>query len=388
MLVKCDVLVVGASPAGLMAAISAAKGGAGVILLDRDLAGLDHAANTLFEGMATTSGVKVEDCYLKKELEGMRILSPSGQGVAIPAKGYFIDRKKFDERYINLAQSSGVSLLAGIAKKSRLDGNRRTVFSDEEEIDARIVVDASGVSSGLARGAGLQPMRHAEDIAWAMEADIEHPGLGEEMFFQYWIGSMAPGWKATFSPAGSDRATLGVFVRSHGQNVQPFFRDFLKRFKAYKKTQYRDIEDLKILSVRRGGDPICVLPGEIAADSLMVTGGAAGQSGLAYSMRAGTICGSVAAQAVAAGDVSRRGLSQYEKLWKREFYWQYRMGRASLQTLAMMKDEEIDRLVRGLSGKTLISGSSFAKKAAYAGAKVSLIRPRTVIDLAANFMRG
>jgi len=386
--VKCDVLVVGASPAGLMAAISAAKGGAGVLLLDRDLAGLDHAANTLFEGMAAASGIKVEDCYLKKELEGMRILSPSNQGVTIPAKGYFIDRKKFDEHYLRLAQSNGVSLLAGMAKKSRQDGKHRTVFSDEEEIEAKIVVDASGVSSSLAREAGLVPMRHAEDIAWAMEADVEHPDLGEEMFFQYWIGSMAPGWKATFSPAGGDRATLGVFVRGHGQNVQPFFRDFLKRFKAYKKAQYRDIEKLKILSVRRGGDPICVMPHEMAADSLMVTGGAAGQSGLAYSMRAGTICGTVAGEAVATGDVSRKGLSQYETLWRREFYWQYRMGRASLQTLAMMKDEEIDRLVRGLSGKTLISNGSFAKKAAYAGAMISLFRTRTVLDLAVNMMRG
>lgn len=170
---KCDVLVVGASPAGLMAAISAAKGGAGVVLMDRDLAGLDHAANTLFEGMAAASGVKVEDCYLKKELDGMRILSPSGQGASIPAKGYFIDRKKFDEHYLRLAQSSGVTMLAAIAKKSRLDGSRRIVFSDEEEIEAKIVVDASGVVSHLAYGAGLVPMRHAEDIAWAMEADIE-----------------------------------------------------------------------------------------------------------------------------------------------------------------------------------------------------------------------
>ena len=387
-IVKCDVLVVGASPAGLMAAISAARGGAGVILLDRDLAGLDHAANTLFEGMAATSGVKVEDCYLKRELEGMRILSPSGQGVAIPAKGYFIDRKKFDERYLRLAQSSGVTLLAAVAKKTRLEGKSRTVFLDKDEIEAKVVVDASGVSSGLAQEAGLLPMRHAEDIAWAMEADVEHPALGEEMFFQYWIGSMAPGWKATFSPAGGDRATLGVFVRGHGQNVQPFFHGFLKRFKAYKKAQYRDIEDLKVLSVRRGGDPICVLPGEIVADSLMVTGGAAGQSGLAYSMRAGAICGSVAGEAVAAGDVSRGSLSQYETLWKREFYWQYRMGRASLQTLAMMKDEEIDRLVRGLSGKTLISGGSFPKKAAYGAAVVLLSRPKTVLDLAVNLMRG
>ena len=389
---KCDVLVVGASPAGLMAAFSAAQGGAEVILVDRDPAGLDHAANTLFEGMAGPSGVKVEDCYLKKELEGMRILSPSGQGITIPAKGYFIDRKKFDEHYLGLAKSSGVTILVGLAKNSRQEGSGRTVSLEidggEEQIRARMVVDASGVSSSLAHQAGLQPMRHPEDIAWAMEAEVMLPELGEEMFFQYWIGSMAPGWKATFSPAGGDRATLGVFVRGHGQNVQPFFRGFLKIFKAYKKAQYRDIEDLKILSVRRGGDPICVLPGEIVADSLMVTGGAAAQSGLAYSMRAGTICGSVAAEAVAARDVSGKALSRYEKLWKREFYWQYRMGRASLQTLAMMKDEEIDRMVRSLSGKTLISPGSFAKKAAYAGAVVALSRPRTALDLAANLMRG
>ena len=57
--------------------------------MDRDLAGLDHAANTLFEGMAAASGVKVEDCYLKKELEGMRILSPSGQGVCHPRQRLF-----------------------------------------------------------------------------------------------------------------------------------------------------------------------------------------------------------------------------------------------------------------------------------------------------------
>jgi len=51
------------------------------------------------------------------------------------------------------------------------------------------------------------------------------------------------------------------------------------------------------------------------------------------------------------------------------------MGRSSLQTLASMKDEEIERLVHGLSGKMIISQGSLLKKAAYAGAKVALIRP-------------
>jgi len=64
------------------------------------------------------------------------------------------------------------------------------------------------------------------------------------------------------------------------------------------------------------------------------------------------------------------------------------MGRASLQTLAAMKDPEIDRLVRGLSGKRLISSGSFARKAILAGAATFLSRPRTVLDLARNLMRG
>jgi digeranylgeranylglycerophospholipid reductase len=386
--VKCDVLVVGASSAGLTAATAAAMGGASVILLDKDLDGFHHVANTLFEGMAAHSGIMVSDCYLEKELQGMRIISPGGAAVTIAAKGYFIDRQRFDEYYIRLAQSCGVALMSGKACSAKLDGNRRIVTLAEDQINARVVVDASGVDSTMARQVGMEPMHHPEDIAWAIEADVEHQFIGEEMFFQYWIGSMAPGWKATFSPAGGNHATLGVFVRGRGQNVLPFFHEFLKRFKAYKKAQYKDIEDLKILSVRRGGDPICVLPGQIVADSFLVTGGAAGQSGLAYSMRAGTIAGMAAADAVANGDVTRKALSKYEMQWNREFYWQYRMGRSSLQTIAMMKDEEIDQLVNALSGKTLIYNGSFLKKALFAGAKLALIRPKTLLDLTMNLARG
>ena len=363
---KCDVLVVGASPAGLMAAASAARSGADVMLLDRDLGHFQHAANTLFEGMAGHAGVQIQDCYLQKELQGMRILSPSGVAATIPARGYFLDRCRFDEYYLGLAEKAGVALMPAAVSSVEKEGGGRTVSFAGGEIHARVVVDASGVESPLAREAGLSSMRHPQDIAWAMEATVQHPGLGEEMFFQYWIGSMAPGWKATFSPAGGDSATLGVFVRGHGQEVQPFFAGFLKLFKAHKNAEYRGIKDLKILSVRRGGDPIAVLPGQIVADSLMVTGGAAGQSGLAYSMRAGTICGLVAAEAVAAGDVSRKALSEYERRWNAEFYWEYRLARSALETLRGLDDREVDSLVRGLSAKALISRGSLLKKASYA----------------------
>jgi digeranylgeranylglycerophospholipid reductase len=278
---KCDVLVVGASPAGITAAVTASKAGSIVVLLDRDLESFDHPANTLFEGMASRAGLEIDGCYIQRTLQGMRIISPGDYAVTIPAKGYFLDRNKFDEHYLDAAERNGTIMMKEEVVRTYLHSGRRTVVTTDEEIDAGIVIDASGVRSVIGRQAGLSPMRHPNDIAWAMEATVEHPGIGEEEFFEYWVGSVAPGWKATYSPAGGDRATLGVFVRGHGQNVQPIFRSFLKRFKRYKYPSYRDIDDMKILWVKRGGDPIAVLPGEIVSDALMITGGAAGQSGLA-----------------------------------------------------------------------------------------------------------
>lgn len=375
-----------------MAALSASECGADVVLVDRDLSGAGHTANTLFEGMREASGIKLDGSFLKHELEGMMIVAPSGRAARIPARGFFIDRSKFDEHHLALAKSAGVELLSGSVESAELAGSRRKVILSgcdaAERIDARVVIDASGIRSGLAESVGIRPMLHPEDIAWAMEADVEFPGIGEEKLFSYWIGSISPGWKATFSPAGGDRATLGVFVRGHGDNVQPFFRGFLNRFKATMSRQYPDIESMKILSIRRGGDPIAVLPGEITADSFMVTGGAAAQSGLAYGMRAGSICGMVAAQASAERDVSRRRLKEYVRLWRRQFYWQYRMGRASLLTLSDMKDSEIDRLVQGLSGKRLLSGGHLLQKMAFSGAKVMLASPMSILKLASNLIRG
>jgi len=371
-----------------MAAISASKSGADVILIDRDMGGFNHSANTLFEGMASRAGVEVVDSLVCKELEGMRIISPGGESLVIPARGYFLDREKLDRHYLSIAESQGALPIRSEALDIASSGRKRVVSTDQGEIKSKVVIDASGVLSTLSARIGLSPMLHPEDIAWAMEATVKHPGLGEELFFEYWVGSMAPGWKATFSPGGDDLATLGVFVRGHGAQIQPFFRRFLKIFKAHKFQSYGNIGNLKVLSLKRGGDPIAVLPGEIVADAFMVAGGAAGQSGLAYGMRAGALCGAVAARAVVSGDVSRSSLLQYQRQWQSEFYWEYRLGRAALLTLRGMKDEEIDGLMQGLPSKLLLSRGPSAAKALQAAARVALARPKVILELLSNLWKG
>ncbi|MHC1631585.1 MAG: geranylgeranyl reductase family protein [Methanotrichaceae archaeon] len=380
---NCDVLVVGASPAGIMAATSAAEKGSGVILLDRNMGSFNHPANTFFDGMLHRAGLEANKEYVLHNLDGMHIISPRGYSLEIAAPGYFIDRAKFDELYLKKAEHQGVELLKCEALGTDLLDNKRKVKTDQGSIDAKVVIDAGGAESKLATQAGLSPLRHPEDVAWAMEAVIESPDIGEEKFFEYWVGSMAPGWKATFSPGGEDKATLGVFVRRQGRNLKPFLDGFVERFKNYK-----NINNLKIISVNRGGDPIATLPGEIVSNSLMVTGSACGQSGMVYSMHAGSICGAIAALAVNSGDVSKKTLSRYEQQWKKEFYWEYRLGRASLETLRQMSDEEIDLLIKGLMKKNLDFKGSLAKKSISAGLALVALHPGIVPALARSFIEG
>jgi digeranylgeranylglycerophospholipid reductase len=386
--VNCDVLVVGASPSGIAAATSAARSGAEVILLDRNMGGrFDHPANTFFDGMFRRAGLAVEgDCVLH-DLAGMRIISPGGCAVEIAAPGKFIDRSRFDALYLDRAEGAGVRLMRGEAKSAPHSGLGRRVETNSGDIGARVVIDASGVDGAIARKEGLSPLRHPEDVAWAAEAVVELAGLGEVRRFEYFVGSVSPGWKATFSPGGGDSATLGVFVRGHGRDVRPFLDRFIETFKKYKSAEY-DVSEMKIVSINRGGDAIAALPGEIVADSLMATGAAAGMSGIAYAMRAGAVAGEVAALAVESGDVSIRGLSPYVRRWRREFGLEYRMGRASLLTLGEMGDGEIDRLALGLSKRDLDLPGSFFRKGLSAGIALATTRPRTIPSLVRSFAEG
>lgn len=385
---NCDVLVVGASPSGIAAATSSAKAGAEVILLDKDMGGsFDHPANTFFDGMFNRAGLAVERDYVLHDLDGMHIISPGGCVLSIPAPGRFIDRARFDALYLKRAERAGAELLRGTAKSAPISGSGRRVETDLGEIRALVVIDASGVDGLIARKEGLSPLRHPEDVAWAAEAVVELPGLGEERRFEYFVGSISPGWKATFSPGGGDRATLGVFVRGHGRDVRPFLDRFVEMFKRYKSTSY-DVEEMKIVSINRGGDAIATLPGEIVSDSLMATGAAAGMSGMAYAMRAGSIAGEVAAGSVGSGNVSKRGLSPYVRLWRREFGLEYRMGRASLETLRKMTDDEIDSLTRGLAKRDLDISGSFFRKGFSAGIALARSRTRTIPTLVRSLAEG
>lgn len=354
-----DIIVIGASPAGLMAARTASERGADVLLLEKkeEIGHPPHPANSFFKGMFDVCGENADTSYVVHYLKGMKIISPSGREVVVETPGYAIDKTKFDRFYAAKTEKAGVDLRTGVESRSirKTEGGFQ-VSTPEGEFSSKLVIISDGINSKMAGSLGLKTMKHPEDIAWGIEMDVRAKGLGKPDFFEYYVGNHAPGWKTTYAPRGGDNAAIGAYVRRCGKDANPYLNTWVKRFKELK-----GLEELEVVVKRYGGDPIVTIPNEFITDGIMVVGGAAGQSGLGYAMRAGQICGDVAAGAVKKGDVSKSALSDYRKTWEKESKTEHYLGRIALETLRKMSDREIDEMVRVFEKEDLsfIHGSAF-----------------------------
>ena len=354
-----DIIVIGASPAGLMAARNACEKGADVLLLERkkEIGNPPHPANSFFKGMLDRCGEKADASYVVHHLKGMKIISPEGHEVIVETPGYSIDKTKFDRFYAEKAAKIGVDIRTGIeAKDIWREGKEFAVSTSAGRFRSKLVIISDGINSKMASLLGLKTMKYPEDIAWGTELDIRAPGLGKPEMFEYYVGNHAPGWKTTYAPRGGNNAAIGAYVRRCGKNATPYLDAWVERFKKLK-----GVEEIEVVRKLSGGDPIVTIPGEYITDGIMVVGGAAGQSGIGYAMRAGQICGDVAADAVKKGEVSKSVLSEYRKTWEKEFRAEHYVGRIGLETLRKMTDGEIDEMAEIFENEDLsfIHGSAF-----------------------------
>lgn len=357
-----DIIVIGASPAGMAAARYATKKGAKVLLLEKKYA-IDspvHPANTFFKGMFGRTGEIVDQSYVIKNLRGAHIVAPSGKEVIIESAAYFLDREKFDKYYAQKAKQADVYILTDkkVTHVIRNADKTFTVITPKGNFTCKLLIISDGINSKTAQILHMHPIKYPGDIAWSMEAEVEANNIGEQDMFEYYVGNHCPGWKSTYSPCGGNRATLGVYVRRHGEDVSSFFNSWIDSFKKMK-----GLSDIKIINIVTGGDPIVAIPDEIVADGVMIVGGSAAQSGIGYAMHAGKICGKVAADAIAENDVSKSFLNSYRKLWNKEYRNEYYLGRIALETLRKMTDKEIDTLMEVFEGENLsfIKGDPLTK---------------------------
>ena len=189
---KFDSIVVGAGPAGVSAAITMARAGLNVALLERgEYAGAKNVQGAVLYSKMLADVVPEfwKDCPLERaiseervfvltEKTGIQIGYKSGEVEADPANCYTIIRTQFDRWFAKKAEEAGVTLLTGVTvsdvikKEGQIVGVKST---EGDELFADVVIACDGVNSILAQKAGIAREWKAHEVALGVKEVLGLP---------------------------------------------------------------------------------------------------------------------------------------------------------------------------------------------------------------------
>ncbi len=356
-------MVVGAGPAGSMAARAAAREGASVLLFDkrRELGVPVQCGEALNEDVLKKLDIKLDPRWALGKTNVVKLVSPSGIEVRIAERkvvgkvGYILDRKIFDKHLATLAVKEGADIVVGtlvdgmILENGKPKGVRARGASGRLEVRAEVIIAADGVGSRVARWAGLNTALKLDDIETGVQFQMVGVDFESPSMMEYYFGNKTvPGGYCWVFPKGEDMANVGLGVLGSRAERRPieYLRDFVARMPSLSKG--------KIIEINAGGVPVSGPLKQTVKDNLLVVGDAARQvnaltgGGIDSAMRAGNIAGEVAAKAVSEGDTSEKRLNEYEKRWRDLMGKRLERYFRAKEVLLGMSDEELDKLAIAL----------------------------------------
>ncbi len=321
-----DVVVVGAGPGGSMAAFSAARAGARVLLLEKrqEIGSAVRCAEGV-AGPPLAQFLDPDPRWISATVDSATITALDGEGRREVMRrggstGYILERRVFDRALAERAADAGAQVLtkapvvALLHDGGRLAGVRASWRGEEIDVAARVIIAADGVESQVARWAGLDttlPPHDAMSCAQFLMAGIDV----DPSCCAYFVGeSAAPGGYLWIFPKGPGRANVGIGVQSD-VSQRPAL-DYLLDFVSATPALVRG----SIVTQIFGVVPVAAPTARLVADGLLIVGDAAHQvdpltgGGIINAMTAGEAAGRVAAAACAHGDTSASGLTQYATL--------------------------------------------------------------------------
>jgi digeranylgeranylglycerophospholipid reductase len=392
---NCDVLVVGAGPAGSMTARTAAENGVDVIFIEEhETPGTPvYCAEGLSIGGIEDSGLKAVPPYITQEIKKAKVIAPSGKTLHLTSDnwtGYTLDRRVFDKTLADKAVEAGAKLMTWtratdvLKEKNQIIGAKAIKYSEEIEFNAKVVVGADGHWSIIRRRSGLK--RYFSDYVTCAQYQLGGLDLVDPSINEFYIGSnYAPGGYAWVFPKNKFVANVGLGVRKkHTKAPIEYLKDFCD-----KDPRFRNAKILK----KNGG--ICPVSGtleKITMDGLILVGDAAGMlvpmtgAGIHSSIEAGKMAGRKASEAILVEDVSEKKLQEFciefDKYWGKRI----KESRRVLEMIDKFSDEDLDILAEIIRNEDVLA---LANGENVAATLTGIIKrsPRKLIRLIRAYLR-
>ena len=345
-----DVIIAGAGPAGATTATLLAQKGYDVLMLDRHDFPRDKACGDGIPAGAIEIMVrlgmkdKIDRAVERGEfyrVDSVRILSPKGKMLRAPltegkegGRSYVAPRLYFDAVIQEQAVESGAEFRRGLVKdplieNGRVVGVQAQLNGSVQELRAKVVVGADGVTSARARGLRPNDQQHVDvHRAVALRAyitDLEE--IDREVEF-YLYDEILPGYAWIF-PAGNGKSNIGLGMRldvfkKGDHNLKKMLQDFLDLPQIKPRLKRGgEVEGVKIWQLNFGSQKKL----QYVFDGALLVGDAAGfinpltGGGIHNALISANLAGQTIDEAFQRNDTSRESLKIYEKrthdaMWK------------------------------------------------------------------------
>ena len=348
---KTEVIVVGGGPAGIAAAITIARNGKKVVLIER---GKFSGSKNVFGGAIYTQPTKeifpdfeksaplerrnVEHKYAILSQDDATVVSYRDKKSEAYGS-YTVIRAKFDRWMAEQAKKEGVYIVEETVVRELITDNGKVtgVKTELEDYYADIVILADGVNSLLAKSIGLRKDIECKDVALSVKEvfkldrekinDRFNIADDEGCIYEIFGGSMLGKLGLGFMYTNKDSVSIGLGVT-------------LDDLTAGKVKPYELLDELKahpaIAPLIKGGDLLeysaHLIPEggykkmpQLYSDGVMVTGDAAmlvnnlHWEGTNLAMISGKLAGETALIALKQNDFSASMLSRYQKKLENSF---------------------------------------------------------------------
>jgi len=350
-----DIIVVGAGPAGSIAARYAAEQGVSVLMLEKDRdVGYPVRCGEAISKAGVEEFIKPDPKWIAATISKFSFNAPDGTEVILDfgEAGYVLERRIFDYELARTAADAGAEILTRayvnglIFEDGKVAGVKYEYQGEQKELKAKIVIAADGVESRVGRWAGLTTHIDFRDMESAVQITAANIPVDQNTLYFYFGQDYAPQGYFWIFPKGDKKANIGLGVSGligKKKSALTFLNSFMGRY----------YPSAPVLTTIAGGVPCSITLSKISAPGIMLVGDAARQvnplsgGGIASGMIGGSISGRIAAEAVKMNKLDH--ILSYDKAWIDRLGKRHEIFDKIKNGIYNFSDEKFNKIARAIN---------------------------------------